>query len=77
MPLFFNMNTRRDRDLKDLLAQARAIHFAMAHGQLSYREAKEKTRPLLQEINVAIEVIAKKYKKKPMYIKFVDLGSRF
>jgi len=71
------MSDRRDKDLKDLLARARAIHFAMAHGKLSYMEAKDKTKPLLQEINAGIEVIAKKYKKKPKYIKFIDLGNRF
>jgi hypothetical protein len=71
------MNGRKDRNLRELLGEARAIHFAMIHGELSYLEAKNRTKPLLQEVNLAIDIIAKKYKKKPKYIKFIDLGSRF
>jgi len=66
----------RDGDLKKLLGEARAIYFAMTHGQISYQEAKIRVKTLLQKINAAIEVIAKKYKQRPKYIKFSDLGNR-
>ena len=70
-------NSRRDRELKGLLGEARAIHLAMTCNQISYERAKYLTKPLLQEINTEIEVIAKKYGKKPRLLKFQDLGSRF
>lgn len=71
------MRSWKDGDLKELLGEARAIHFAMTHGQLSYQEAKSKTSPLLQKINAAVVVIAKKHNKKPKLIQFSDLGSKF
>jgi len=71
------MNSGRDGNLRELLGQARAIHFAMTHEQLSYKEAKIRTKPLLQKINKETEVIAKKYHQKPKIITFNDLGRNF
>ena len=71
------MSDRRDKNLKELLGEARAIYFVMTCGKISYKEAKNRTKPLLLEINIAIETIAKKYKQRPKYVKFNDLGSRF
>lgn len=68
------MNKKRDGDLRELLAEARAIFFAMAQGATTSRQAKDRTKPLLQKINIAIEVIAKKHNQKPKYITFSDLG---
>lgn len=64
----------KNKDLRVLLAQARAIHFAMGHGQLTYKEAKLRVQPILRRINDHVGRIAKEYRVKPMYIKFQDLG---
>ena len=69
------MNSVRSKNLKDLLAEARAIHYAMQHGAMTYEQAKQKTKPLLLKINDSIKLIAKKYNKRPKYIRFHDLGS--
>lgn len=61
-------------DLKGLLAEARAIHFAMKHGVITYQQAKLRTQPILLRINAAVERISKEYKVKPKYIRFQDLG---
>lgn len=61
--------------LRELLGEARAIHFSMRHGAISYEQAKLRTKPLLLQINTAIELIAKKYKVKSRYISFQDLGN--
>lgn len=60
--------------LRDLLAEARAIHFAMSHGQLTYDQAKLRVQPILRHLNDHVGLIAKRYKVKPKYIKFQDLG---
>ena len=57
----------------DLLAQARAIRFAMKYGKLSYKEAKKMTEPLLQKVNEAGKKIALKHKRKYRKIRFSDL----
>lgn len=59
---------------ENLLADARAIHFAMKNGAITYAEAKRLTFPLLQRINANIDKIAKKYKRTPRHITFQDLG---
>ncbi len=61
-------------DLRELLAEARAIHFAMSHGQLTYEQAKLLTNPILRSVNDHVGRIAKEYRVKPKYIKFQDLG---
>lgn len=61
-------------DLKDLLATARAIHFAYQQGAITYQEAKQRSRPLLLRINKSVCAIAKKFKVKPRLITFSDLG---
>ena len=65
----------KDEDLRELLATARAIHFAMKNGAITYQQAKLRTKPILRRINTSIEQIAKEYKVKPKYISFQDLGS--
>lgn len=61
-------------NIKDLLAQARAIHFAMRHGAITYQQAKTRVEPILRIVNNHIELIAKRYKRKSRLIKFQDLG---
>lgn len=63
--------------LKDTLATARAIHFAMRNGQITYEEAKERTQPLLEFLNAKVVKIAQKYGVKPRKITFQDLGRSF
>lgn len=63
-----------DKEVKELLAEARAIHFAMRNGILSYQQAKRKTTPLLQQINTHVKLIAIKHRVKPRYVTFQDLG---
>lgn len=64
----------KNGELKDLLGEARAIHYAMQHGAISYERAKYLTKPILDRINNAIGLIAKKHKVKPEYIRFHNLG---
>ncbi len=63
-------------DLKELLATARAIHFAYQQGAITQQQAKDRSKPILQRLNSAIELIAKEFKVKPKYITFSDLGKR-
>lgn len=64
-----------DKNLREQLGEARAIHLAMRHGAITYEQAKYRVKPILRRINTAVELIAKEYKVKPNYIKFQDLGS--
>lgn len=64
----------KDNFLKELLGETRAIYFAMQYGAITYEEAKLRTNPLLQRLNISIKEIAIKHKIKPRYIKFQDLG---
>ncbi len=66
-----------DEDLRELFATARAIYFAMLHGAITTQQAKLRTKPILKNINTSVEIIAKKYKVKPQYITFQDLGISF
>ena len=59
--------------LDDVLAQAKALRFAAAHGAIQYHEAKAKAEKLLDAVNDAGQQIAKKYKRKYRAIKFPDL----
>lgn len=62
-------------DLRELLAEARAIHFAMQHGQLTYEEAKLRVQPILHRVNTVVGLISKEHNiKKPRFIKFQNLG---
>jgi len=63
-----------DKDVHKLFAEAKAIYFTMQHGAITYQQAKLRTKPLLQQINDRVELIAKKHKVKPKYILFQDLG---
>lgn len=65
-----------DGDLKELLATARAIHFAYQHGAITHKQAKERSEPILRRINSAIKLIAQEFKVKPKYIAFHDLGRK-
>jgi hypothetical protein len=71
----YYMNSDGSKNLTDLLAEARAIHYAMQHGEITYEEAKSKTQSIINEVNKTIKVIAKKYNRKPKYIRFQDLGN--
>jgi len=62
-----------NEDLRELLATARAIHFAYQHNAITHLQAKHLTKPILQRINATVELIAKEYKRKPKYITFQDL----
>lgn len=61
-------------NLRELLSEARAIHFAMKHGALSYERAAVMTRPYLEVINKKIRRIARQYKTRPKEMCFQDLG---
>jgi hypothetical protein len=64
----------KNNNLKDTLAQARAIHFAMHNGVISYEKAHELTKPLLDKVNIHIAKIARKSNQKPQKLVFQDLG---
>ena len=61
-------------NLRELLAEARAIHLAMKHGALSYEKAKVMTKPYLDTINKEARKIARQYKVSPKEIRFSDLN---
>lgn len=63
-----------NNNLKDLLGEARAIHYAMQHGAIGYQDAKRLVQPILRSVNAIVELIAKQYQVKPRYVKFQDLG---
>jgi hypothetical protein len=67
------MNTNINLQLDEILAEARAIKFAMKNGALSYSQAKERVKPLLAKVNEAGKMVAKKYRRKYRKIKFTDL----
>ncbi|MBI4067716.1 hypothetical protein HY407_05015 [Candidatus Gottesmanbacteria bacterium] len=63
-----------NNNLRDLLAEARAVHLAMRYGQITYEQAKVRVQPILRSVNDHVGRIAKECKVKPKYIKFQDLG---
>jgi len=67
----------QDKNIRELMAEARAIHFAMRQGQITYEQAKIRVQPILRDVNDHVGHIAKAYKVKPRYIKFQDLGRNF
>ena len=62
------------KEVSVVFAEARAIHFAMRNGILSYQQAKLRTKPLLHQINNTVTAIATRHKVKPKYVTFQDLG---
>lgn len=64
----------RSDNLRELLAEGRAIHFAMKYGALSYEKAIIMTKPYLETINKRIRGIAREYGVRPKEIRFQDLG---
>lgn len=67
------MNTTINHRLDEILAEARAIKFAMKNGALPYSEAKKRVKPLLEKVNEVGKLIAKKYGRKYREINFIDL----
>jgi len=59
--------------LNDVLAQAKALRFAAAHGAIEYHDAKAKAKKLLKIVNQTGQRIARKYKRRYRKIKFSDL----
>lgn len=71
---FYRLNMDKNTNISDLLAQGRAIHFAMRNGAITYDEAKIRVQPILVSVNNHIRQIAKRHKVKPRFIRFQDLG---
>ena len=63
-----------NKDLRELLATARAIHLSMKLGGITYEHAKLRTKPILNRINATVVLIARECNVKPRYITFQDLG---
>lgn len=61
-------------NLRELLAEARAIHLAMRRGALSYEKAKIMTQPYLDTINQEVRKLARQYGVRPKEIRFQDLS---
>lgn len=61
-------------NIRDLLAEARAVHLAMKYGAISYEQAKVRTQPMLMEINRHLRRAARRKKVKYKTIIFQDLG---
>lgn len=66
-----------DKDLRTLLATARAIRFAAEQGAISYEEAKKRVEETLEKVNSVGERIARKYGRKHRRITFENLGRNF
>lgn len=67
------ITTPINQRLDEILAEARAIKFAMKNGALSYSQAKERVKPLLENVNAVGKLIARKYRRKYREIRFTDL----
>lgn len=63
-----------NKELHDLLAEARAIRIALLHGAISYEDAKKRINYSLEKLNIAGANIAKKYGVKYKKITFQTLG---
>lgn len=63
-----------NKDLRELLAEARAIHLAASHNAISYEEAKKRVEATLKRLNEEGERIAKKFGVKHRKITFQNLG---
>ena len=64
----------KNKNLRELMGQARAVYFAMRHSAISYQEAKDLTEPILSRINAGVEIVAKKHKVKSTHVTFQNLG---
>lgn len=69
---YYSTNATNEK-LSDILAQAKAIRYAMIHKAISYEEAKKKAEALLQVVNAVGEKISKRYGRKYRKIRFTDL----
>lgn len=69
------MKKGRASDLKEVLAEARAIFNAYRFGAITEEQAKARTKPHLKLINSHIEKLAKEYKQRPKFVYFRDLGN--
>lgn len=67
-------NKELDKELTEILAQARGIHFAMRHKAITYEEAKKRVEPMLERLNKAGKQIAQKYGIRYRKITFQNLG---
>lgn len=61
-------------NLRELMAEARAIHLAMRQGAMTYEQAKERTKPYLDVINKEAAKIARRYGQRPTKMRFSDLN---
>jgi len=59
------------------MAEARAIHFAMHHGSITYEEAQVKVKPVLEILNRKNAKIAKRHGVTPRKFTFQSLGRTF
>lgn len=66
--------SRQKVEVSELLAEARAIHYAMRNGAISYEKAKNDTKPLLEIINKEIAKIARQFGRNARKVSFQDLG---
>ncbi|HEV2339630.1 MAG TPA: hypothetical protein VGT05_02555 [Patescibacteria group bacterium] len=67
-------NKKLDKELTEILAEARGLHFAMRHKAITYEEAKKRVEPMLERLNKAGECIARKYSMRYKKITFQNLG---
>lgn len=63
-----------NENLRDLFAQARAIHLAYQHSAISRKEAILRSKPILRLLNDTVVLIAQKHNMKPKRITFNNLG---
>lgn len=61
-------------NLRELMAEARAIHQGMKYGAMSYERAKELTKTHLEIINKESAKIARRYGVRPTKVRFSDLN---
>ena len=66
-------NTTINHRLDEVLAEVRALKYAVIHKAISYEEAKNKSEALLKIANKVGENIAKKYGLVHKKIRFTDL----
>ena len=62
-----------EQKVNDILAEVRALKYAVIHNAIPYGEAKNKAEVLLQKVNAVGERIAKKYGFKYKNITFATL----
>ena len=62
-----------NKQASELLAEARAIRFALQNGAITYDSAKKRIEPLLKKVNEVGAYISTKYGRKYRKITFQDL----